>query len=367
MKRMIQDLFSLVGVTVDGPNPWDIRVNDDRFYARVLRDQKLGLGESYMDDWWDSPRLDQFIFKILSGRLDRKIRSSAKLLILLVRSYLFNLETKKRSREVAERHYDLGNDLFFSFLDPYRQYSCGYFNGTNDLEEAQLNKLDLICRKLGLTATDRVLDIGSGWGGLSKYAAERYGCEVTGVNISDEQIGYAREFCEGLPVRIVPCDYRDITGSFDKIVSVGMFEHVGSKNYRTFMEVVRRHLKEGGVFLLHTIGGNESVTGTDPWIAKYIFPNGMLPSIAQIASAVEGIFVLEDFHNLGPHYDRTLMAWHENFQRAWPQLESRYGWRFKRMWEYYLLSCAAAFRSRYIQVWQMVFTQYGTPQPHARI
>jgi len=364
---MIEDLFSQVGVTVDGPNPWDIRVNDDRFYARVLRDQKLGLGESYMDGWWDCPRVDQFIFRILSGRLDQKVRPSAKFLIPFGRAFLFNLQTKSRSRVVAERHYELGNDLFFSFLDPYRQYSCAYFNGTSDLEEAQLNKLDLIGRKLDLTAADHVLDIGSGWGGLAKYVAERHGCEVTGVNISDEQIGYARQFCAGLPVRIIRCDYRDIAGRFDKIVSVGMFEHVGSKNYRTFMEVVRDHLKEGGIFLLHTIGGNESVIGTDPWIGKYIFPNSMLPSVAQIGEAVEKIFVMEDLHNLAPHYDRTLMAWNENFQRSWGQLESRYGPRFKRMWEYYLLACAAAFRSRYIQVWQMVFTPCGRPQPCVRI
>jgi len=208
-----------------------------------------------------------------------------------------------------------------------------------------------------------VLDIGCGWGGLAKYMAERSGCSVTGVNISREQLGYAREFCKGLPVTFLDCDYRVVKGSFDKIVSVGMFEHVGCKNYRTFMQVVRRCLKPDGIFLLHTIGSNVSQTGCDPWINRYIFPNGMLPSIAQIARATEGLLAIEDWHNLGPHYDKTLMAWNANFQKAWPNLQSRYDERFRRMWTYYLLSCAGAFRARNIQVWQVVMTPVGTSQP----
>lgn len=269
---------------------------------------------------------------------------------------------------IAERHYDLGNQLFFSFLDPYNQYSCGFFEGTDDLSQAQKNKLALISAKLHLTANDHVLDIGCGWGGLARYVAERYGCAVTAVNISQEQLQYARKFCEGLPVSFQDCDYRMIDGRYDKIVSVGMFEHVGKKNYRTFMRVVHRCLNDNGIFLLHTIGSNISRTGSDPWIAKYIFPNSMLPSTAQIAQAVEGLFVIEDWHNLGPHYDKTLMAWNANFQMAWPRLKEKYDARFKRMWEYYLLSCAGAFRSRTIQVWQIVMTKdgAGTPQPCCR-
>jgi cyclopropane-fatty-acyl-phospholipid synthase len=145
-----------------------------------------------------------------------------------------------------------------------------------------------------------------------------------------------------------------------------MFEHVGVKNYRTFMQAAHQCLKDDGVFVLHTIGSNESQRFSDPWITKYIFPNGMLPSIAQISKAVEGLFVVEDLHNLGPHYEKTLLAWHANFQRAWPRLEGTYDHTFKRMWEYYLLSCAAGFRARYIQLWQFVLTKYGTPQPRCR-
>jgi len=210
------------------------------------------------------------------------------------------------------------------------------------------------------------MDIGFGWGGLAKYMAENYNCTVTGINISQEQISFAKEYCKDLPIRILHCDYRDMRDSFDKIVSVGMFEHVGRKNYTAFMRVAHRCLRDDGIFLLHTIGNNEGQIDSDPWITKYIFPNGMLPGLAQITKAIEGLFVLEDLHNLGPHYDKTLMAWNRNFQEAWSTLKGSYDERFKRMWEYYLLSCAGAFRARSIQLWQLVLTKYGTPQPSCR-
>jgi cyclopropane-fatty-acyl-phospholipid synthase len=365
-KEVLEELFSLIGVTVGGRNPWDIEVHDEGFYLRALRDKNLGLGESYIDGWWDCPKLDEFMFRVVKGGLNEKVRNNLRLLLEIVPALLFNRQSKSRVREVAEKHYDLGNDLFFSFLDPYNQYSCAYFNGTDDLNAAQLNKLDLICKKIGIRSDDRVLDIGCGWGGFASYAARTRGCSVTGINISRQQIQYAKDYCQGLPVDIQQCDYRDVRGRFDKIVSVGMFEHVGAKNYRAFMSAAHRCLKDEGVFLLHTIGRNDSATTCDSWIAKYIFPNGMLPSIAQISRALEGLFMVEDLHNLGPHYDKTLMSWHDRFQRAWPTLEGRYDQRFKRMWEYYLLSCAGAFRARDIQLWQIVLTKYGTPHPNCR-
>jgi cyclopropane-fatty-acyl-phospholipid synthase len=365
-RHVMEDLLSGCGVTVNGSNPWDIRVNDERFYARVLRSKNLGLGESYMDGWWDCPRIDELMCRILSARLDEMVHGGLKLLVPFLRALLFNRQSKSGSQEVAERHYDLGNDLFLSFLDPYNQYSCAYFRDTDDLNQAQRNKLDLVARKLELTDGDRVLDIGFGWGGLARYVAEHYRCSVTGVNISEEQVDYAKDFCKDLPIDILHCDYRDIRGTFDKIVSVGMFEHVGRKNHRPFMGVVHRCLHDEGIFLLHTIGSNESQVTSDPWISKYIFPNGELPSIAQISKAVEGLFVIEDVHNLGPHYDKTLMAWHERFRKAWPTLNGKYDKRFKRMWEYYLLTCAGAFRARSIQVWQFLMTKYYRPQPVCR-
>ena len=366
---IVRELLQQAGIVIGGPNPWDIQVHDRRFYRRVIQDRNLGLGESYMDGWWDCERIDELIRRLLLGGVEEKIRANPKYLVRFLPALLFNLQSRARARIIAKRHYDLGNDLFFSFLDSYRQYSCGYFRDTQDLDQAQRNKLELICRKLNLRDTDHLLDIGCGWGGLARYAAERFGCTVTAVNISKEQLQSAEGFCRGLPVQFQNRDYRAIEGRFDKIVSVGMFEHVGRKNYRTYMKVVRRCLKDDGVFLLHTIGGNASRMGCDPWITRYIFPNGMLPSIAQIAKAAEGQFIIEDWHNLGPHYDKTLMAWDENFQQAWSGLAGKYDTRFKRMWEYYLLSCAGAFRARNIQVWQIVMTRAGSgaSQPNCRL
>jgi cyclopropane-fatty-acyl-phospholipid synthase len=366
----MQKIAESAGITLNGPNPWDIQVNDERWYARVYRDKSLGLGESYMDGWWDCEQIDEMISRVLRSGVISELSVNLQDALRVIPAALFNLQSVTRSRMIAERHYDLGNDLFQTFLDPYSQYSCAFFEGTEDLAQAQENKLALIAEKLNLAESDQVLDIGCGWGGFARYAAERYGCSVTAVNISQEQLHFAREFCAGLPVSFLDCDYRSIDGHFDKIVSVGMFEHVGYKNYRTYMEVVHRCLEEDGIFLLHTIGNNKTIKGdTNPWITKYIFPNGFLPSITQIAKAAEGLFVIEDLHNLGPHYDKTLMAWNDNFQEAWPELDERYDSRFKRMWEYYLLSSAGAFRARNIQLWQVAMTQAetGTPQPYCRV
>ncbi len=366
-RSIIDRHLSRAGIVIDGPNPWDIQVLDDRLYDRVLREKNLGLGEAYMDGWWDCEQIDEFICRILRAGLDEAVKGSFSYLLGFLPGILFNLQSLSRSHMIAKHHYDLDGDLFMSFLDPYNQYSCAYFQGTDDLVEAQQKKLDLICRKLGLDSRDRVLDIGAGWGGLSRYMAEHYGCEVTAVNISEPQIDYARQFCRGLPVEVIREDYRRIGGTFDKVVSVGMFEHVGRKNYRTFFEVVHRCLEEDGVFLLHTIGGNASPANCDPWIVRYIFPNGMLPGIAQIGRATEGLFVVEDLQNLGPHYDKTLMAWNRRFQESWTRLKGKYDGRFMRMWEYYLLSCAGAFRSRSIQLWQIVMTKTGAAQPSCRV
>jgi cyclopropane-fatty-acyl-phospholipid synthase len=365
-RQIVEDLLALADVAIDGSRPWDIQVRDERMFARVLRESSLGLGEAYMDGWWDCPRLDEFFYRVLKCGLEGRVRGGWLHLLRFLPGILFNLQSRGRARMIAEHHYDRDNGLFLSFLDPYNQYSCAYFKDCDDLEQAQRNKLELICRKIELTKTDRILDIGCGWGGLAKYAAENYGCRVTAVNVSREQLRYARDFCRNLLVEFLDGDYREIRGTFDKIVSVGMFEHVGSKNYRTFMQVVHGGLAGKGIFLLHTIGVNESRSTCDPWITKYIFPNGMLPSIAQISLSVEGLFAIEDWHNLGPHYDKTLMAWHQRFQKAWPELQKKYDERFRRMWEYYLLSCAGAFRARSNQVWQIVFTKYRAPQPVCR-
>jgi cyclopropane-fatty-acyl-phospholipid synthase len=364
--EVIGQWLAEVGVRINGPDLWDIQVRDDRFYTRVLKDGSLGLGEAYMAGWWDCARIDELICRLLKGNLDEKISGNLRTLLFCLSARLFNRQSPSRAGIITRRHYDLGNDLFLSFLDPYNQYSCAYFQETEDLAEAQKKKLDLICRKIHLRQEDHVLDVGCGWGGFARYAVEYYGCTVTAVNISEEQIRYAREFCKNLPVKILREDYRQIQGSFDKIVSVGMFEHVGQKNYRTFMKVAHRCLKEGGIFLLHTIGSNSSQVNCDPWVNRYIFPNGMLPSIAQIGRAAEGLLVIEDIHNLGPHYEKTLLHWNDRFQAAWRRLSGIYDQTFKRMWEYYLLTYAGAFRARSIQVWQIVMTKPGAFQQPQR-
>jgi cyclopropane-fatty-acyl-phospholipid synthase len=361
-KAKVQELLSPAGLTIDGSNPWDPQVHDERLYGRVLAGGPLALGESYLDGWWDAERLDVMIDRILRAKVDKQVGFNLETLFYLLRARIFNLQSKSRAGEVIREHYDLGNDLYMSFLDPYNQYSCGYFKDTDDLAIAQEQKLDLICRKLGVKVGDTILDIGCGWGGFARFAAERYGAVVTGITISDEQIAYARDYCKGLSVLIEKKDYRDLTGLFDKVVTVGMIEHVGCRNYRTLMEVVHRVLNDEGLFMLHTVGGNWSSGTQDPWMDKYIFPNSMNPSIAQLGSAIEHLFVMEDWHNMGAHYDKTLLAWFARFDDAWPQLREKYGERFYRMWRYYLLSMSGAFRSRANgQLWQIVLSKNGVP------
>jgi cyclopropane-fatty-acyl-phospholipid synthase len=358
-KDRIQKFLDPAGIVINGSNPWDIHVHNDKFYGRVLRQGSIGLGESYMDGWWDTPSLDQFFDKLLRAEVDRVVQPKWRVFAVNLMHRLFNHQSRARAFEVGEKHYDIGNDLYERMLDARLVYTCAYWKDAQTLDEAQEAKLDLVCRKLGLTQGQRVLDIGCGWGSFAKFAAEKYGAEVVGLTVSVEQAAFARERCKGLPVEIRVRDYREEYEQFDHIVSIEMFEAVGYKNFREYMKVVHRCLKPKGLFVLQTIGGNASVVTTDPWIERYIFPNGMLPSIAQIGDAIEDLFVVEDWHNFGFDYDRTLMEWNERFQQAWPELKEKYGERFKRMWEYYLLCCAGSFRSRKNQDWQIVFSPRG--------
>ena len=295
---------------------------------------------------------------LVSANIQDKVKPWRAFLPIMT-AHLFNQQRTVKAFEIGERHYDIGNDLYARMLDKRLTYTCGYWKDSTNLDDAQTAKLDLVCQKIGLTSGMRVLDIGCGWGSFAKFAAEKYGAVVTGITVSKEQVRLAEELCAGLPVDIRLQDYREITGTFDRVVSLGMFEHVGVKNYQTYMEVVHRVLPDHGLFLLHTIGGNRSVHSNDPWIEKYIFPNSLLPSITQIARASEELFVMEDWHNFGADYDKTLMAWHENISRAWPLISEKYNERFQRMWNFYLLSCAASFRSRTNQLWQIVFSKGG--------
>ena len=360
-KKRVGEILSLAGITINGNNPWDIKVHNEDFYQRVLTGGSLGLGESYMDGWWDCQKLDQFFYRVLSSKIEENIKKDWIFILEIILARIFNKQSKKRAFIIGEKHYDLGNELFENMLDKQMMYSCAYWKDVDTLDQAQEAKLDLICQKLKLKPGMKVLDIGCGWGGFAKYAAEKFGVEVVGVTVSKEQVEFGTRLCKGLPVEIRLQDYRDVKEKFDRIVSIGMFEHVGLKNYKIYMKSVYNSLKDDGLFLLHTIGKNKSSLSVDPWINKYIFPNGMLPSIKQIANTTEGLFVMEDWHSFGAYYDKTLMAWHRNFQENWKNIESNYDQRFYRMWEYYLLSCAGSFRARNIQLWQVVLSKRGVP------
>ncbi len=301
--------------------PWDIQVHDKRFYNRVLREVELGLGESYMDGWWDCQSIDQFVDRALRAKIDKQIKGNWKILFHVLRSRFLNLQTSARAFEVGEKHYDLGNDLYQAMLDKRLNYTSAYWRNANDLDEAQEAKLELVCQKIGLKPGMTILELGCGWGSFAKYAAEKYDVEVLGVTVSKEQVELGMELCRGLPVELRLQDYREVRGRFDRVISIGVMEHVGYKNYHTYMEVVDRTLKPGGIGFFHTIGSNTSKRIVNPWTEKYIFPNGMLPSIAQLATAMEGFFIIEDWHNFGPDYDPTLMAWYANFEKAWPTLK----------------------------------------------
>ncbi len=364
-RSAIERLLSSVDVEIGGDRPWDPQVHNEDFYPRVLAEGSLGLGESYMDGWWDCRRLDELFNRILRAELDARVKTRTELFAVL-KSKLLNVQKRSRAFEVGRRHYDIGNDLYRLMLGERLIYSCGYWKDASSLEEAQEAKLELVCRKLGLRAGMRVLDIGCGWGGAAQFAAQRYQVEVVGITVSEEQARFATELCRGLPVEIRLQDYRDLGETFDRVFSLGMFEHVGHKNYATFFHVVNRCLKDDGLFLLHTIGCNRSATRTDPWIERYIFPNSLIPSARQICTHMEGSFVLEDWHGFGADYDKTLMHWFGNFEANWDAIKDDYGERFYRMWKYYLLSCAGSFRARKNQVWQIVLSANGVPGGYAR-
>ena len=355
-RKLGLEVLHTAGIEVGGDRPQDIAVHDDRFWARVLADRELGLGESYQEGWWDANQLDEFIAEVQALDLRSLVRSRPALTLRILKAQARNRQTVRRARRNAGAHYNIGNDLYERMLDDRMIYSCGYWRRAADLNEAQEHKLDLICRKLRLEPGMRLLDIGCGWGGFARFAAAEYGAVVTGVTPAREQARLAQQVCADLPVDIRECDYRDVRGRFDRIVSIGMMEHVGPRNLKTFFRCCDDLLADDGMMLHHTIGSLVTKNHTDPWFDKYIFPGGVVPSLAQISSATEKDWVIEDVHNFGPYYDRTLMAWHRNVTAAWDDLPA-YDGRFRRTWDYYLLSSAGSFRARALQLWQIVFTR----------
>lgn len=356
---VLRELAEEAGIRVNGDAPWDIQIHDEDVYRRILSKGSLGFGESYMDGQWDCPQLDELFCRLLKFNIDEKLTGWARLRLIgeVLRQRLFNLQSQKRAFQVGDQHYDIGNDVFEAMLDSSMSYSCAYWKDADNLEQAQFNKLDLICRKLELQPGETLLDIGCGWGGLAYHAAKYFGVNIVGITISKEQQKLAQQKCRDLPVNIELMDYRDLRGQYDKVVSVGMFEHVGRKNYPVYFKNVLRLMKDDGLFLLHTIGIFKTVHPVNKWVDKHIFPNYKLPSAEEITKVVNDRFILEDWHSFGADYDKTLMAWWDRFDKAWPTLEGKYGKRFYRMWKYYLLCCAGFFRSRQGQLWQLVLTK----------
>jgi cyclopropane-fatty-acyl-phospholipid synthase len=368
-RQIIAQLLAECDVRINGAAPYDIHVKNDDFYVRALVNGSVGLGESYMDGWWEALDLEGFIYRLLRAGVDERVWSWRKAAAFCIAA-VSNLQKYARAFQVGERHYDIGNDLFECMLDRRMIYSCGYWESATTLQAAQEAKLELIFKKLGLKAGQRVLDIGCGWGGALQFAATQYNIEGVGITVSQEQASYARKLCDGLPIAILLKDYRDLYATFDRIFSIGMFEHVGAKNYRTYMKTVHRSLRPDGRFLLHTIGSPNSTNLSDPWMVKYIFPNSMVPSLLQIARAIDGLFFIDGWQRIGHHYEPTLRAWRNNFETHWPRIKARRDERFFRMWRFYLSASAASFRAGVIDVWQVLLTPWherlGSRPTHPR-
>lgn len=361
----VTQLLSTAGIHINGDQPWDIQVHDKRLYRRILKEPSLGIGEGYMENWWDCEKIDVFFYRLLRDLHHQDIYKIWTFLRFVFINAISNQQSSKKSHDVADQHYNLGNDLFEVMLGDSMAYTCAYWKDAETLDKAQFDKYDLVCKKLELKPGEELLELGCGFGGFAKFAAENYGVNVTAINISEKQVDFAKSFCADYSVKIIQSDYRDVGAynssgkKFDKIASIGLCEHVGPKNYTSFVQLAREQLKEDGLFLLHTIGKNKSTIYADPWVQRYIFPHGSIPGLVQLVKALEGVFVVEDLQNFGAYYDRTLMRWCENFESGWSELKVHYDERFYRMWRYYLLSCAGAFRARDMQLWQFVLSPRG--------
>lgn len=363
---VIRSILDRADIQWQGNRPWDLQVHDPALAGDLLRRGSLALGEGYVRGAWDCEALDGFFTRLLSqdiGTASLGLDGLTRLRQTLIelRERWENRQTRRRAFQVGRRHYDIDPRVYAAMLDSRRIYSCGYWRQANTLEEAQEHKLRLICEKLELLPGQRLLDIGCGWGGLAGYAARNYGVSVSGITVSVQQAHYCRETLSDLPVEIRCCDYRTLSDHpadrFDRIVSVGMLEHVGRNNDKTYFRVASDLLKDEGLFLVQSIGTATTNWSIDPWIDRYIFPNGRLPSANQLTKGFEGYFVLEDWENFGFDYDKTLMAWWRNFKASWPMLSGDINPTFYRLWKYYLLSCAGLFRSRKGQLWQMVLSK----------
>ena len=365
------------GIAINGNAPWDIQVHDNRIYHDLMRRGSLAFGEGFVNGWWSCDQLDVLFTRLLRSEESMEVLQGFQLSsrlqswLITIGERLVNWQSPIRALQVGRRHYDIDPRVYAAMLDSRKIYSCGYWENARSLEEAQEQKLRMICDKLELKKGERLLDIGCGWGGLAAYAAQNYGVDVVGITISSQQASYAKEKTKGLPVKILLTDYRsDLVRKeklFDKIVSVGMLEHVGRRNDRKYFSIAANGLREEGLMLVQTIGSRKTTYQVDPWIDTYIFPNGRLPSAKQLCAGFEENFKLEDWHSFGRDYDKTLMAWWQNFDQAWAKLREDMAPSFYRLWSYYLLSSAGLFRSGQGQLWQIVLSKPSRKQMYRSI
>ncbi len=357
----LRTILQKADLELNGSGPGDPQILDDRAYSMIASGGSLAIGEAYMDKLWDCSDLSVLISRIHEKKIYRDIVALDHL-PLIIKGVFSNLQSRARSFMVAREHYDLGDDLYTAMLDKRMVYTSGMWKGASSLEEAQERKLDQVCQKLALQSGDRLLDIGCGWGSLMKFAAENYGVRAVGLTVSEGQTALGRKMCEGLPVEFIIQDYREYYDAegFDHVASIEMIEAVGPKNFRTYFEKAHELLRPGGHFFLQAIGSEDAVPKADRWMDKYIFRNGILPSLPQIERASRGLFNFEYLDNIGPDYDPTLMAWWERFDAAYPTLKANnpvYDERFYRMWKFYLQSCAGLFRAKVTHDWHILFSK----------
>lgn len=354
---VVRRLCKSADVLINGARPWDLRVVDEQFFPTVLRQGSLGFGESYLRGWWHADDIEELVYRLIRTGFDRGSRALPAQLAAFAVGAFTNQQTPTRSTVVVDRHYDLGNDLFFGFLGAYRNYSGAYFADTDSLDAAQVQKMDVICRKLRLTESDHLLDVGGGWGQFAHHAATHYGCRVTSINIADEQLRYAAELCRGLPVEVRKCDYRKLSGTYSKIAVIAMLTHVGPRNYRQFTQIMHDRLAHDGLMLVETLGSRFSNRTCEPWINKYIFPGGVIPSLRQLGRAADGRFVRTDLEEFGRYYVPTLRSWRANLMESWPALRDRYPETTRRMLDYFFLSVAGAFRAGRLKYWHLLMAK----------
>ncbi len=356
--RVISDLLADVGLSINGNQPWDIQIYDEKVYRMILYKGSLGFGVAYMEGLWEAEQLDETFHRLLSADLDRKLKGWARVRLLTeaVRHRIFNLQSQERAFTVAHKHYDIGNDVFEAMLDSTMSYSCAYWEHADNLEQAQQHKLDMICRKLALKPGEHLLEIGCGWGGFAQYAAETIGARVTGVTISQAQHDYAVERMKRLGlddrVEIVMMDYRDIKGQFDAVVSIEMFEAVGESYWGTYFTKLHDVLKKGGKAGLQiiTIADEmfEDYRSRADFIQKYVFPGGMLPSAQKLLEQTQaaGLKAVSSFR-FGGDYAETLKQWGQRFEDAWKEGRIKgFDAHFRKLWLFYLAYCEAGFRTQ---------------------